>query len=58
MVFFTLTSHWPRLIFKTGVWVECSYRVMDARGKFGERRGSLRGDRGAAKRNLSFLSAL
>lgn len=53
-----LPSHWPRLIFKIGFWVECGYRVMDAGGKFGERGGSIRGGRGAAKRNLSFLSAL
>ena len=57
-IVFFLPSHWPRLIFKIGFWVECGYRVMDARGKFGERGESIRGGRGAAKRNLSFLSAL
>lgn len=56
MVFFYLVI--GPLIFKIGFWVECGYRVMDAGGKFGERGGSIRGGRGAAKRNLSFLSAL
>ena len=56
MVFFYLLI--GPLIFKIGFWVECGYRVMDAGGKFGERGGSIRGGRGAAKRNLSFLSAL
>ena len=34
------------------------YRVMDARGKFGEHERSARVARGAAESNYSFLSAL
>ena len=36
----------------------CVYRVMDARGKFGEHERSVRVARGAAESNSSFLSAL
>ena len=36
----------------------CVYRVMDARGKFGEQERSVRVARGAAESNSSFLSAL
>ena len=37
--------------------VACVYRVMDARGKFGEHERSVRVARGAAESNSSFLSA-
>ena len=36
----------------------CVYRVMDARGKFGEHEKCVRVARGAAESNSSFLSAL
>ena len=36
----------------------CVYRVMDARGKFGEHERCVRVARGAAESNSSFLSAL
>ena len=36
----------------------CVYRVVDARGKFGEHERSVRIARGAAESNSSFLSAL
>ena len=36
----------------------CVYRVMDARGKFGEHEKCVRVTRGAAESNSSFLSAL
>ena len=36
----------------------CVYRVMDARGKFGEHEKCVRVARGAAESNCSFLSAL
>ena len=36
----------------------CVYRVMDARGKFGEHERSVRVAQGAAESNSSFLSAL
>ena len=36
-------------------WLACVYRVMDARGKFGDH---VRVARGAAESNSSFLSAL
>jgi len=36
----------------------CAYRVIDARGKFGEHERNVRVARGAAESNSSFLSAL
>ena len=36
----------------------CVYRVMDARGKFGEHERYVRVARGTAESNSSFLSAL
>ena len=41
-----------------GSWLACVYRVMDARGKFGEHERSVRVARGAADCNSSFTSAL
>ena len=41
-----------------GSCLACVYRVMDARGKFGEQERSVRAARGAAESNSSFLSAL
>ena len=43
---------------RIGSCLACVYRVMDARGKFGEHERSVRVARGAAKRNSGFLSAL
>ena len=39
-------------------WLACVYRVMDARGKFGDHEKCVRVARGAAESNSSFLSAL
>ena len=44
--------------FTIGSCLACIYRVMDARGKFGEHERNVRVARGAAKSNSSFLSAL
>ena len=44
--------------FKNWSMLACVYRVMDARGKFGEHERSIRVARGAAERNSSFSSAL
>ena len=44
--------------FRIGSCLACVYRVMDARGKFGEHSRSVRVARGAAESNSSFLSAL
>ena len=43
---------------RIGSCLACVYRVMDARGKFGEHERSVRVVRGAAESNSSFLSAL
>ena len=43
---------------RIGSCLACVYRVMDARGKFGEHERSVRVARGAAESNSSFLSAL
>ena len=43
---------------RIGSCLVCVYRVMDARGKFGEHESSVRVVRGAAESNSSFLSAL
>ena len=43
---------------RIGSCLACVYRVMDARGKFGEHERSVRVARGAADSNSSFLSAL
>ena len=43
---------------RIGSYLVCVYRVMDARGKFGEHERSVRVARGAAESNSSFLSAL
>ena len=43
---------------RIGSGLACVYRVMDARGKFGEHERSVRVARGAAESNSSFLSAL
>ena len=43
---------------RIGSCLACVYRVMDARGKFGEHERSVRVTRGAAESNSSFLSAL
>ena len=60
---------WTRMLFtflikfiyaclRIGSSLACVYRVMDARGKFGEHERSVRVARGAAESNSSFLSAL
>ena len=43
---------------RIGSCLACVYRVVDARGKFGENERSVRVARGAAESNSSFLSAL
>ena len=43
---------------RIGSCLACAYRVMDARGKFGEHERSIRVVRGVAESNSSFLSAL
>ena len=43
---------------RIGSCLACVYRVMDARGKFGEHERRVRVARGAAESNSSFLSAL
>ena len=43
---------------RIGSCLACVYRVMDARGKFGEHKRSVRVARGIAESNSSFLSAL
>ena len=43
---------------RIGSCLACVYRVMDARGKFGEHERSISVARGAAESNSSFLSAL
>ena len=43
---------------RIGSCLACVYRVMDARGKFGEHERSVRVARGAAESTSSFLSAL
>ena len=43
---------------RIGSCLACVYRVMDARGKFGELERSVRVARGAAESNSNFLSAL
>ena len=43
---------------RVGSCLACVYRVMDARGKFGEQERSVRVARGVAESNSSFLSAL
>ena len=43
---------------RIGSCLACVYRVMDARGKFGEHERSIRVARGVAESNSSFLSAL
>ena len=43
---------------RIGSCLACVYRVMDARGKFGEHERSARVARGAAESNFNFLSAL
>ena len=43
---------------RIGSCLACVYRVMDARGKFGEHERSVRVARGAAESNSSLLSAL
>ena len=43
---------------RIGSCLACVFRVMDARGKFGEHERSVRVARGAAESNSSFLSAL
>ena len=43
---------------RIGSCLACVYRVMDARGKFGEHERSVRVARGVAESNSSFLSAL
>ena len=43
---------------RIGSCLACVYRVMDARGKFGEHERSVRVARGAEESNSSFLSAL
>ena len=41
-----------------GSCLACVYRVMDARGKFGEHERNVRVARGVGKSNFNFLSAL
>ena len=53
---FLLNEH--DYLVRIGSCLACLYRVMDARGKFGEHERSLRVARGAAESNSSFLSAL
>ena len=48
----------PLLSLRIGSCLACVYRVMEARGKFGEHERSVRVARGAAESNSSFLSAL
>ena len=43
---------------RIGSCLACVYRVMDARGKFGEHEKRVRVARGVAESNSSFLSAL
>ena len=43
---------------RIGSYLACVYRVMDARGKFGEHERSVRVAPGAAESNSSLLSAL
>ena len=43
---------------RIGSCLACVYRVMNARGKFGEHERSVRVARGTAESNSSFLSAL
>ena len=43
---------------RIGSCLACVYRVMDARGKFGEHERSVRVAEGVAESNSSFLSAL
>ena len=59
-----LANEWARCSGKNarylriGSCLACVYRVMDARGKFGEHERSVRVARGAAESTSSFLSAL
>ena len=48
----------PASHLRIGSCLACVYRVMDARGKFGEHERSVRVARGVAESNSSFLSAL
>ena len=43
---------------RIGSCLACVYRVMDARGKFGEHERSIKVTRGEAERNSSFLSVM
>ena len=43
---------------RIGSCVACAYRVMDARGKFGEHERSVKVARFVAESNSSFLSAV
>ena len=47
-----------RKYLRIGSCLACVYRVMDARGKFGEHERNVRVVRGVAESNSSFLSAL
>ena len=57
-VAFTLYLMCKVFYLRIGSCLACVYRVMDARGKFGEHERSARVARGAAESNSSFLSAL
>ena len=46
------------LCLRIGSCLACVYRIMDARGKFGEHERSVRVARGVAENNSSFLSVL
>ena len=52
-------SYWSKMLqLRIGSCLVCVYRVLDARGKFGEHERSVRVARGVAERNSSFLSAI
>ena len=58
-VFFPWVTRLPSIYYlRIGSFLACVYRVMDARGKFGEHERSVRVARGIAESNSSFLSAL
>ena len=58
LYFPVFTRAYPLLYLRIGSFLACIYRVMDARGKFGEHERRVRVARGAAESNSSFLSAL